>query len=109
MHLDMARRLAAYINDNSDRLTATVLEFAHQGWVIIRDNKVSHTQVYVEPIVDVADYLVRAERRSPRLDDEYHNLLMNWLEMHPEQNNTAREPAPDHLPVSLHFSNKFRF
>ena len=79
MNINTGSSLATYINDNSKRFSANVLDFAQQAWVIIRDNKTGHTQDYIEPILDVADYLERAERRSRRLDAEFRNLLLGWL------------------------------
>jgi hypothetical protein len=109
MYLDTALCLADHINDNSTRFTATVLLFEQQAWVILRDNRIGHSQDYVEPIVNVADYLQRAERRSPRLEDQFRVLLLLWLEMHPEER--APEPAPERMSFALTegFSRKFRF
>jgi hypothetical protein len=79
MTINTGSSLATFINDNSKRFSASVLDFDQRAWVIIRDNKSGHTQDYIEPILDVADYLMRAERRSRRLDTEFQNLLLAWL------------------------------
>lgn len=86
MDTNTGRSLSAYINTNSTRFSSTVLDYARQSWVIIRDNKAGYTQTYVEPIVDVPDYLRRAARKTPRLDEEYQNLLLTWLALQAAEN-----------------------
>ncbi|MES2464592.1 MAG: hypothetical protein V4671_28860 [Armatimonadota bacterium] len=79
MNIDTACALASHINDHSTRFAATVLDFGLQAWVIIRDHKSEGKPAYTEPIVDVSEYLARAERTSPAIDPEYRDLLLSWL------------------------------
>ncbi len=79
MDIETGCALALYINDNSTRFSAKVLDFGQKAWVIIRDNDVVHREQYAEPIADVSDYLARAENQNPPLDGEYRNLLRAWI------------------------------
>jgi hypothetical protein len=85
MDIETGCSLAIFINGNSTRFSAKVLDFGQKAWVIIRDNEADHSQQYAEPIADVVDYLARGEGKVPPMDAEYRSLLLSWVPPLPDE------------------------
>ena len=82
MLLKTAYSLSDFLNQNSSRFLATVLEFGDKGWVIVGEQMPGGTRhLYSETIADPAEYLRRARAGIVAVDPEYHNLIADWLSL----------------------------
>lgn len=76
MYLNEAGSLADFINEERTCFQATVLDFGERAWVIVRDTRADR---FLEPIVNVGDYLIRVDQGSLQIDAEYRALLEAWM------------------------------
>jgi hypothetical protein len=81
MQIEDGHSLARFINDNSDRFNAKVLEYGSGCWVFVRDgtNVAAGGEFAVlEPIAEILPYLRRARRREKEFPRPYLRLLARW-------------------------------
>ena len=69
-----AASLVSFINHTSIRFTARSQNYEGKSWVIVRDDKTHQRKPYIEPVLNLIDYLARDDRFVP-LDAEYRELL----------------------------------
>ncbi|MES2695010.1 MAG: hypothetical protein V4773_16175 [Verrucomicrobiota bacterium] len=80
MLLDTATSLADFLNHNSPRFLATVLDFGNKGWVIVGEKLPDGSRrLFRETISDPADYVRRARAGITGIDTEYDALIEEWL------------------------------
>lgn len=81
MRIEDGHSLANFINSNSDRFSARVLEYGSGCWVFVRDvAKVAASGEFVvlEPVAEILPYLRRAKRREGEFPRPYLRLLARW-------------------------------
>jgi hypothetical protein len=82
MLLEAAISLADFLNQNSQRFIATVLDFGNKGWVIIGEVLPDgRKRLFQETIADPTAYLKRVENGLAGTDSEYHQIIARWLSL----------------------------
>ena len=76
MEIRRAISLAEFINKQSGRFAAKVLDFSDQGWVLVRDTQ---DDQYLEPVADAAEHVRRARQGGLMLDVSYQDMLAAWV------------------------------